>query len=124
MHCFGLALHNSLTLLMGDGKEYQANYCRMSNLIYGLKDLFSEYKVTASFFIFFHYLGQSRFYITLFSPLRLDICNGNPNKLPLQQVDKLVVANNPMCNECTEVYLLNFLLCNVMLMISVHNHNE
>lgn len=128
MHCFGSSLCNNVSLQMGDGKEYHVNYCRMSNLIYGLKDLFSHYKVRKNFFIFFDYIGKSRFYITIFSPLSMDISNRNPNKLLLQDVHKLVVANKLLSYRTSEQSssgkFFNYVLFNALLMILLDDHNE
>ncbi|KAK1353219.1 hypothetical protein POM88_052354 [Heracleum sosnowskyi] len=83
-------LRNQVKLIVGDGNEYPVSFCCVSNSLYGLKDFFSAYTVTANFFISFSYVGESTLYVTIYSPSCMDICNGIPKKLLLKDVRKML----------------------------------
>lgn len=61
-------------------------FCSNTHCIYGIEALFQDYKVAANSTFLFHYLGESTFYVTMFSPAGVDILEKIERKLFLKDV--------------------------------------
>lgn len=100
---YSTTLRHKLHLILGDGKIYEARFCRINHLLYGLKILFKEYAFRESFFLFFHYVDPSHLYITVYNELCVDILNGNNNKLLFKDIHKNFYLHQVSLSSTSEV---------------------
>lgn len=81
---YGTELKNKMNLLLSNGEKLCVNYCRRGNLIYGLEE-FDTYCIKEDFIIFFDYLGNSQFYVSMFGRSCMEISNDVSEKLLLEE---------------------------------------
>lgn len=82
---YGSQLNNKVTLLVLDWKEYEVMYCTDTNVLYGLEDFVTTYKLKEDFFLLFDYVGHSKFYVTIFDWSGMEVCNDVNDKLLLKK---------------------------------------
>lgn len=84
----GGMLRKKVKLILADGREYNVEFDRYNNLIYGLQNLFAKYAVVEGYLISFAYVGSATFYISIYSNKCVDILNGMERNLLLRDVRK------------------------------------
>lgn len=90
-------VRKKVTVFIPDGSNYGAKFCEVNNLLFDLKELFSKYGLGQRFFLFFDYVGVSSLYLSVYSPLCLDIFNGNANKVSVKDIRRhFVLLPNDM----------------------------
>lgn len=83
---YGKRLREVVTLLVADGKKYYLNYCTDKHLLTNLNKFVEKYKIKENYVLFFDYVGNASFYISIFSPWCFDICNQIANKVVLKDI--------------------------------------
>ncbi|KAK1379223.1 hypothetical protein POM88_025975 [Heracleum sosnowskyi] len=100
---YGPMLSKKVNILLPDGSTFKANFCKVNNLLFGLKNLFSKYGLGESFFLFLGYVSPSNLYLSVYSPFCLDIFNDNPNKMSLKDIRKhFVLVPNDAADSTAE----------------------
>lgn len=85
MALYGSTLNDRIDLLMADGSLFTTNFCCVNKIIFGLKELFRTYSIKKSYFLFFHFVGDSTFEITIFSKSLMSICNPISNEKDISE---------------------------------------
>ncbi|KAK1374665.1 hypothetical protein POM88_030858 [Heracleum sosnowskyi] len=83
---FGSQISEKVTLLMPDRNEIVVNYSGKNNFLYGLKEFVRAYSIAVDFLIFFDFLGNSTFYVSVFDYLGEDVCEDVDDKLHLAEI--------------------------------------
>lgn len=84
---YGKKLKKKVNILMPDGMLYRVHFSLLNNVLLGLKGLFYTYSITEDYVLFFDYVGQSTFYVSVFDPFCMDVWNEISDKLLLKNVD-------------------------------------
>lgn len=82
---YGGDLKSKVTFLMSDCHEFVVKYCSQSNLLYGLESFVEVYYPEEDFIIFFDYIGNSKFYVSIFDRTSMDLCDDVEPKLMLNE---------------------------------------
>lgn len=86
MEKYGNKIRENVSLFVGDGNKFSATYFMERHLVTNLKDLVVKYKMKENYIIFFDYVGNSCFYLTIYSPWCFEICNQITKKLLLKDL--------------------------------------
>lgn len=88
IQAYGEMLSKRVNIITPDGRKYHARFCRLNKLLYSLKDLFSDYAVGESFFLFFDYIGPAHLYMSIYTSLGMDMFNEVFDKLRVKDLRK------------------------------------
>lgn len=83
---YGKKIRRDVSLFVADGKKFGAKYCSDKHLLINLKNLVHNYQIKEKYFIFFNYIGNSCFYLSIFSTWGFDICNQIREKFLLKDL--------------------------------------
>lgn len=70
---FGAQLNKEINLNMSDGNVFKAKYKSSQNCVKDLKVIFKKYDTYSNCVIFFDYVGNSTFNVSIYDSLGLDI---------------------------------------------------
>lgn len=71
---------------MADGGKFHAYFSRAGNLLYGLKNLMTTAGVKEKYVVFFEFVGNSSFYVTIYNEEGEDIFNKLAEKVVLRNL--------------------------------------
>lgn len=92
LQAYGPMLSNKVTAFMGDGSKYQLSFCKLNNLLFGLRGLFSKHALGENFYVFFDYVGPSHMYLSFYNLFCMNIFHGNPNQKFLKDIRTYFVS--------------------------------
>ncbi|XP_074356513.1 uncharacterized protein LOC141696242 [Apium graveolens] len=85
---YGSMLGDKVRLSFGDGWRYIAKFSKHNKSLFDLDEVFNNYSVRESFWIFFNCVGPSSLYLTIFSINGMDILHSAPAKVSLKELGK------------------------------------
>ncbi|KAK1373014.1 hypothetical protein POM88_029207 [Heracleum sosnowskyi] len=83
---FGESLGESVHLLIPDGGEVCVHFCGFRSYLYGLNKLIAKYSVSENYVLFFDYVGNSHFYVSIYNNNCMDIFDELSVKVLLEDV--------------------------------------
>ena len=118
-YLFGKAYASAITdnakLVLPDGFSSSCYFSKNGDLLYGLKDLMIKYSVRENCTMFFNYIGNSTFYVTIYNEAGMGIFNDLPEKLSLHTAklkmgpDMIILSDSDDGNQTLKnVNLLDF----------------
>lgn len=102
---YGNNLRNIVKLWMPDRHVWIAYFSHEKQCVEGLQRLLEHYSVVENYIFLFHYIGESTFYMTMFSNNGIDALKGLRKRMLITEV---VVCKNERPNE--GIYLYNLLV--------------
>ena len=97
---YGDDISDDAEIYLPDGMVYGCNYSKTKKLLSGIKNMMNQYGVKEDFTLFFEYLGDSKFYCSIFNVEGLEIFNSLQEKLLSYNLVKLIAADGDISRKC------------------------
>lgn len=88
---YGGLINKTAEIILPDGIVYSCYFAGTGKLLYGIKNLMTKYGVKENFTMFFDYLGNSKFYTSVYNEAGLEIFNGLQERLSTYTMGKVIV---------------------------------
>ncbi|KAL1831006.1 hypothetical protein ACET3Z_000657 [Daucus carota] len=88
---YGGLINKTTEIILPDGKVYSCYFAGTGKLLYVIKNLMTKYGVKENFTMFFDYLGNSKFYASVYNEAGLEIFNGLQERLSTYTMGKVIV---------------------------------